>query len=323
MWQPVNERVEIQQRVLLGGLAQEISVRGTDIRNPLLLILHGGPGFAEMPLFTTYNADLEQHFLVAHWDQRGAGRSYAADVPAESMTLRRFIADALELIDWLTERFAQEKVYLLGHSWGSLVGAMLASEQPTKLHAFVGVGQLVAGLRNEQASYAFTLRKAIEHQDSEAISALRAIEDRYTPPTRLTFADLVVQRSWLDQFGGTACGGVAGLFDRIERELRHQYFSDLSIAAQEFAWSCLGPDLLAADLNRTARRFEIPVHLKVGRYDQNTPSELAADYFDAIEAPVKMLHWFEKSAHMIPFEEPAKFNALLAGIVLGREFSGR
>ena len=115
---------------MLGGHAQEVLVRGADARNPVLLILHGGPGFAEMPLFTTYNADLEQHFLVVHWDQRGAGRSYAADIPPESMTLRQFVADALELINWLTVRFTQEKVYLVGHSWGSLLGATLAAECP-------------------------------------------------------------------------------------------------------------------------------------------------------------------------------------------------
>ena len=88
----MSEPVELRQRVQLGGLAQEVLVRGTDAGNPLLLILHGGPGFAEMPLFTTYNADLENHFLVAHWDQRGAGRSYAADIPADSMTLGRTTA---------------------------------------------------------------------------------------------------------------------------------------------------------------------------------------------------------------------------------------
>lgn len=314
----VNARVDLRQRVPLGGLAQEVLVRGADAGDPLLLILHGGPGFAEMPLFTAYNENLEEHFLVAHWDQRGAGRSYASDIPAESMTLRRFVADALELIDWLTEQFVQDKVYLLGHSWGSMLGATLASEQPAKLHTFVGVGQLVAGMRNEQASYAFTLRRAIELENSAAISALQSIEDRYSAPDRLTFADLVVQRGWLDRFGGvTVNGDAAALFDRIEPELRQDYLGDLSAVAQEFSWRCLLPDLLATDLARTARSFEIPIYIVVGRYDQNTPAELAVEYFDALEAPVKQLHWFEQSAHMIPFEEPAKFNALLTDTVLG------
>ncbi len=312
----MNQRVELRHRVLLGGLPQQVLVRGADAAKPLLLILHGGPGFAEMPLFTTYNTDLEQHFLVAHWDQRGAGMSHAPDIPAESMTLRQFVADALELIDWLTERFSQDKVYLLGHSWGSLVGAILASESPEKVHVYVGVGQLVAGLRNEQASYAFTLRRARELQNSEAISALRAIEHRYRADGGLTFADVVVQRAWLDRFGGMAHGDTAALFERVAPELREQYFGELNAVAQEFSFGHLMPDFLAADLTRTARTFDIPVHLVVGRHDQNTPAQLAVEYFDAIEAPVKQLHWFEHSAHMMPFEEPAKFNALLTDVVL-------
>jgi pimeloyl-ACP methyl ester carboxylesterase len=315
----MSEPVELRQRVQLGGLAQEVLVRGTDAGNPLLLILHGGPGFAEMPLFTTYNADLENHFLVAHWDQRGAGRSYAADIPADSMTLGQFIADGLELIDWLTERFGQDKVYLLGHSWGSLLGAMIAGEQPEKLHAFVGAGQLVAGMRNEQMSYAFTLRSAIEQDNSAAIGALRAIEDRYTPTGGMTFADLVVQRGWLDRFGGTVNGDTAAVFDRLPPELREEYYGELAATAQEFSWGCLLPELLAADLGCTARTFEIPVHLVLGRHDQNTPAELAIEYFDAIEAPVKKLHWFEQSGHLMPFEEPARFNSLMIDTVLGRD----
>ena len=69
---------------MLGGLGQEVVVRGRDDRNPLLLVLHGGPGFAEMPLFTTYNAGLEDDFLVAYWDQRGAGRSFGPGIPRAS-----------------------------------------------------------------------------------------------------------------------------------------------------------------------------------------------------------------------------------------------
>lgn len=314
----MNEPVDVQQRVTLGGLEQQIVVRGADARNPLLLILHGGPGFAEMPLFSTYNADLEAHFLVVHWDQRGAGLSYSGTIPVESMTIRQFVADALELIAWLTARFGQDKLYLVGHSWGSLIGATVASEHPARVHAFISVGQLVAGLRNEQLSYGFTLRRAIEAENHEAVSALRAIEGRYTPSGGLTFADLVVQRGWLDRFGGQTHGDTGALFDGVDPQLREQYFGEISAAAQEFSFACLLDELLAVDLRRTARTFEVPVYFAVGRQDHNTPAQLAVEYFDAIEAPAKELHWFEQSAHMVPFEEPAKFNALLTDVVLGR-----
>ncbi len=298
-------------RVLLGGWEQQILVRGDDVGNPLLLILHGGPGFAEMPLFVTHNAELEQHFLVVHWDQRGAGRSYAADIPAESMRLRQYVDDTAELIDWLAERFAQPKVHLLGHSWGSLVAATLAVEQPEKLHTFIGVGQLVAGLRNEQTSLAFTLRRAREEDDSETITALEAIEHKYTPTGELTFADVILQRERLNIYDGQIYADAAAIFNRVEPALRDEYYGEHSLAAQEFCWAHLLPEILGSDLLRTARTFEIPVHFVVGRHDQNTPAELTEEYYDAIAAPVKRLHWFEESAHLIPFEEPAAFNALL------------
>jgi proline iminopeptidase len=227
------------------------------------------------------------------------------------MTLRQFVADAVELIDWLTGRFGQEKVYLLGHSWGSLLGATLAAEQPEKLHAYVGVGQLVAGLRNEQTSYAFTLRKAVERGETEAVDALRAIEGRYAAGGGLTFADLVVQRGWLDRFGGTVHGDLGAVFERVPVALRQEYFGELSDVAQQFSFGFLMPEVLAADLHRTARTFDVPVNFFIGRHDQTTPAELAVEYFEAIEAPAKQLHWFERSGHLVPFEEPVRFNALL------------
>lgn len=313
----VDGRVEFRQKVLLGGFPQEVSVRGADAGNPLLLVLHGGPGLAEMPLFATYNSELERHFLVAHWDQRGAGRSYAADIPPESMTVRQILADAIELIDFLTGRFDQAKVYLLGHSWGTLLGATLANECPEKLHAYLGAGQLVAGRRAARTSYEFTVRTAIEQQNEQAIAALKEVEERSAATNgMLSFAEVAVQRGWLDHFGGTAVGGSAALFGRIEPALRQEYFGERRTAAQTFSYAHLLADTLAADLQQTAVRFEIPIHFFLGRHDQTTPAEHAAEYFEVIEAPSKELHWFEKSAHFMPFEEAAKFNALLADIAL-------
>ncbi|MEV6416470.1 alpha/beta hydrolase [Kribbella sp. NPDC051718] len=309
------EEVGFRRRVVLGGFAQEVSVRGDDLGNPLLLVLHGGPGLAEMPLFAAYNSGLERHFLVAHWDQRGAGRSYDAGIPAESMTLRQFVDDAVELIDVLTAEFGQKKVYLVAHSWGTLLGAMIASEYPEKLHAYIGAGQLVSGRRAARTAYEFALRKATEQQHEEAISALQKMQQSAADGGP-TFANAVVHRAWVQYFGGTVNGSHEALFARIEPALLREYFGKLRDIAQEFSFRHLMPETLETDLLHTARRFEIPIHLFVGRYDQVTPAEQAVEYFEAIEAPSKQLHWFENSAHFLPFEEADKFNTLLTAIAL-------
>ncbi|MFB6721887.1 alpha/beta fold hydrolase [Kribbella sp. NPDC056345] len=298
-------------KVTLGGLPQHVLTRGS-AENPLLLILHGGPGFAGLPLFTTYNAELEKDFHVVHWDQRGAGRTYTPDTPAASMTIAQYVADAVELIDWLTGRYGQEKVHLLGHSWGGQLGASVAAKHPDRLHSFIGVAPLVAGIRNERASYAFTLRKATEAGDTGALRILREIESRYSGNFR--YLDLIVQRGLLAEYGGVTHSDLGALINGVPADLRDEYFGRALATAQEFCWEHLLPELMAADLTRTARTIDVPVHVILGRHDQNTPSELAVEWFELLSAPSKELHWFEESGHLIPHEEPAKFNELVRSI---------
>ena len=125
----------------IGGLEQWILVRGEDQSNPVLLWLHGGPGSAQMPVHRAFNRELEKEYVVVHWDQRGAGKSNHSGFREETMTLDRFIEDAHELTKYLKDRFDQEKIYLLGHSWGTQMGILTVQRYPDNYHAFISVGQ--------------------------------------------------------------------------------------------------------------------------------------------------------------------------------------
>ena len=133
--------VALMEYVELGGLKQWICVRGESVDKPLLLILHGGPGDAEVIPFRWYNAGVEKDFIVVHWDQRGAGKSFSPSIPKDSMTIEQILSDAHELVDYLKKSFGKEKIYLLGHSWGSMLGALLASRYPEDFVAYIGMGQ--------------------------------------------------------------------------------------------------------------------------------------------------------------------------------------
>ncbi|MEY2493127.1 MAG: hypothetical protein QOH24_2078 [Verrucomicrobiota bacterium] len=120
------------EKVRLGGIDQWIQIRGDDRAKPILLFLHSGPGFPEMP-FSHVNAALEKDFVVVQWDQRGAGKSYSSSTPENSMTIEQFVADTHELVVLLLERFARSKLILVAHSWGSIGAATAAPRSSNHL----------------------------------------------------------------------------------------------------------------------------------------------------------------------------------------------
>src|SRR5690606_8881641 len=157
----IKDSAALPRYIELGGFKLVVRIAGDDVANPILLLLHGGPGFTEMALFAEYNKDLEKEFIVVNWDQRGAGLSYAPNIPDSTMTLEQFINDAHELVTWLKTTYKKEKIYVLGHSWGSVLGVNLVQRYPEDFYAYVGVGQGVNMFDNERLSFKFTLDTAI------------------------------------------------------------------------------------------------------------------------------------------------------------------
>jgi pimeloyl-ACP methyl ester carboxylesterase len=142
-------------------------MRGDDISSPVLLWLHGGPGAAQMPVARSFNADPEKDFLVVHWDQHGAGKSNPGDFDESTMTFQQFLEDGHELTEVLKERFDKQKIYLLGHSWGTQVGIKLAQAYPEDYYAYISVGQVVDPAATQQVSYDWLLEQ-IENEGNQA-----------------------------------------------------------------------------------------------------------------------------------------------------------
>src|SRR5215471_7157154 len=128
--------------VRLGGLEQWVMIRGENVANPVLVVLHGGPGFSDTAFVRYHTPELEKSFTVVYWDQRGTGRSYRSTIPRSSMTVAQFIADLDELVDFVRARLVKDKVALLGHSWGSALGVLYVARFAEKVSVYVGVAQV-------------------------------------------------------------------------------------------------------------------------------------------------------------------------------------
>ncbi len=311
--------VAVLEKLGIGGSDQWILERSENTDNPIILFLHGGPGTSQLTLNRRNTKDLEKFFIVVNWDQRGAGKSYSAIHDTDKMNINQFVEDTRELTLYLSRKFHKERIVLVGHSWGSVIGALTASRYPELYYCYIGIGQTANMEENESASYQWTLQQAIARNDKRAIAKLEGIGP---PPYQGDWqGKVIIQRRLLGRFGGECHASKNGAFGLVigsvlfSREYgfrdRINFFKGI-LGSMELLW----PQLLNVNLFKSVPEFKIPVYMMEGKFDQESPSEIAERYFDAIRAPTKELIWFEKSAHMVNSEQKDEFNSTLVNRIL-------
>lgn len=303
--------LERLESVRIGGIDQWVSIRGSDRRNPVLLMLHGGPGWVAMPTSWYFQRGWEEYFTVVQWDQRGAGKTYVANDPdtlAPTMTRERMVADAEAMVAWLRKEFGKDKIFVLGHSWGSYLGLELAQRRPEWLHAYIGIGQVTDAPESERRGWAWTLQQAQRDANTQAVAELEALAPYAQGADPVPLESLFKQRKWLNHYGGMVYNRRGGDAEGAAVTLSPEY-SDLDVAGMwkgnDFSMQHLLADVLTLDMS-TVRELDVPLFLFLGRHDHNVSSALAAEWFATVKAPRKRMVWFEQSAHEVMIEEPGK-----------------
>jgi len=304
------------EKINLGGIPQTILVTGKDRSKPILLFVHGGPGFTEMALVRKYNRDLDKYFIVVNWDQRGTNLSYSPHIPRASMTMDQIVADGHELVTLLKKRFHRNKIFLLGHSWGSAVATIMASRYPQDFYAYIGVGQVANMQDNERVSTEFAMQMAVKENNKKAISELKNIMPYPSPES--TLPQLYTSRKWMQYYGGEVYKhhGASETFVGVANGKNPLYDVKKADAGTTFSMESLWAPFLQTDLPRTVPELKMPIYFILGKHDYNVPYTLAEDYLKKLKAPFKKEILFENSAHLPPFEEPQKFTRVMAGIAL-------
>ena len=172
------EGVQDTYKTVIGGIPQWISVRGQDRHNPVILFLHGGPATPQIPSLWQFQRPIEEYFTVVNYDQRGAGKTFRETDPEQikdTMHVQTFVDDAIEIAEHVRKRLGKDKVILMAHSWGSIVGMRAALQRPDLFHAYVGIGQVINTRENERLSFQFGLEQARKHGNEEAVAELQSI----------------------------------------------------------------------------------------------------------------------------------------------------
>jgi len=296
----------------LGGVEQWVMIRGENLANPPLILLHGGPGFSDTGFFRTFNAPLEKIFSVVYWDQRGAGKSVDRELARSSMTVEQFVADLDELVEWVRKRVGANKVVILGHSWGSALGALYAARFPDKVGAYVGCAQVGDWAAAEQASYSLALVEAKRRNDRKAVEQLLAMG----PPPH-TPKDVFAERTLAVRLAGQM--GAKSMWNMLRAFLcvRESSVLDLPKTIRGFRSTieAMWAEVSRLNLLEAVPELQMPVFFFLGRRDPWIPPQVSVAYFDVLTAPSKKLVWFEESGHEPFVDEPAKFNAAMADLV--------
>ncbi|NLK87445.1 MAG: alpha/beta hydrolase [Clostridiaceae bacterium] len=304
---PANSIAELAE-LELNGTRQWISLRGWDKSKPVLLFLAGGPGGTQMAAVRHELAELEKHFVVVNWDQPGSGKSYYAE-KTRDITVDTYIRDGHALTEYLKERFSQEKIYLMGESWGSALGIFLVDEYPRSYHAFIGTGQMIDFEETERMDYAKAIEIAESNGDTDLVKKLRANGEPPYYGRDVTWKS-ALYLNYLSAYMASRPGirnpgyntfrdvgsSEYGLLDKIN------FFRGIINTFND-----VYQQLYDIDLRRDHAKLEVPVYFFLGRYDVNAPTVLAEEYERLLDAPDKGIVWFEHSGHNPWINEPEKF----------------
>jgi len=305
----------------IGGIQQGFFLRSENPENPVILFLHGGPGSPELAILYPYETSerLEKHFTVCYWDQRGAGMSFSNSIDAAAMTLEQMIEDARQITEYLKRRFNQEKIYLMGHSWGTYLGVKTIEKHPENYLAFIGIGQVTNQVESEKLAYDYMLQHAMEINDKPAVKNLEKYDRNASDFPAIEYIG-TVRSSLMNKYGIGIMRdnfSMAGLIKDMMFFKGYTFLEKMkTVQGMPFSLMHLWDYVVKDNLFVSSVSFQIPVYITHGKYDYQVSYTLSNEYSKIIDAPQKAFFTFENSAHSPNGEEPEKFVQIVRDIAL-------
>ncbi len=298
----------------IGGVRQWLLLRGEDSNRPILLFLHGGPGSPLMPFSRTFDAELVRRFLVVHWDQRQAGKSFDPTVAGSTLQIPRYVDDCLEVLAYLHQRFPRNRILLVGHSWGSLLGLRVAAADPPGLLGYVGVGQMVDVARGEREAYDWAVARARENGAKALVAKLDALGPPPYPKAAGVFAL------------SSAVAALGGVFARVTpQQLGHALQTSPDYTSEDRERKGQGEVASLGALKESIESFRaldavpslpVPVWFVEGAEDHVCPPDLLAEYEAKLtDRRGKHLVTMPGTGHFPFWDDPSGFARVLDQIV--------
>lgn len=305
-----NASIDEKRYIKVEGIEQWITIKGEDRSNPVLFLLHGGPGSPGSPFSEAIFKDWEKDFILVNWDQRGAGRTFGHNAPEEvdenywiqnPLTVEQMTADGIAVSEYLCQYLHKDKIILFGTSWGSILGVRMAIKRPDLYHAYVGHSQLVNPSEDIIQVFHKTNQLAHERNDSTAIELLKSVgPPPYHQANHLgQLLRIIKEYEYGNSIPAPAYWWeIPPEYDNETDEL-HRYNGDDYSFVYYAGHKPLGIKGMNTSVNfmEDGRKFNVPVYLVQGEEDILTPMAITVKYFEKIQAPDKKLVAVPATAH--------------------------
>ncbi|MGE7113881.1 alpha/beta fold hydrolase [Lysinibacillus sp. NPDC047702] len=289
-----NGGISELKEIAVNGDKQFILVEGQDKEKPFCLFLHGGPGspFPYGVSARTLYPEITENCVAVYYDQRGSGKSFNKELSIDTMNLSQFIEDATIIVDYIREHYQQEKVFVIGQSFGTIIGTQLVSKYPEKFHAYLGIAQITDIIKGQELGYSWLKNKAQDNDDEKTLSILEDLgKGPYLEEDEDRFSDLINQYKGMNYFDETIekvnlFDLIKGAFTSPDYSLRDLYTAFISgpqfslIKSQE-----LKKEIILTNFFDTVKSIDVPVYIIHGKYDKQANYELAKQYYELLDAP--------------------------------------
>jgi len=317
-----KEGIQKSELINIGGIEQYIQIRGQNVLNPVIIILHGGPGSNMADYSYFWQNEMESKYTIIHWDQRGCANTYYQNKNAEKPTLELLLSDLDELVTSICSKLSQDKVILMGHSWGTFLGAAYSIIHPEKISLYISVSQMLDLKKSEQVSAQEAIRLANKigkfHGAKEIAERLNTIMN-YQEFGKIQAMELLRFRQLKEKYLPSQYNNrivFLRLFSPYMtfNDLRWMFDIDALIETNSNLYSTL----LSEDTSSICSfglQYKIPFILVAGDHDWTTPYGLAAEYYNSISSPYKKIITIKNAGHIPFIDKPKEFSERLMEVI--------
>lgn len=292
------------QKIEINGSKLTVMIRGHQKDNPVIIVVHGGPCCSEIPYIKKYQENLEKKFTIVHYDQRGSGKSYDFFEDYSNLSPSLLAEDLIELSAFMSKRLGNQKIILMGHSFGTYISMQAIAKEPQLYQAYIGIGQVADKIVGETDNLNYCIEQAKLQDNQSGVSYLESLRNS------IETGKIIAPRNYVRKYGGAA-RQIDETNDMVEGILFNPEYNFMdairySLGIAKFQESLMN-EQSESPITRLVQSVDVPIYFVMGQYDHMTSVKAAREYFDMLDAPQKEFIIYESSAHYPQLEEKETF----------------